>query len=86
MAKRIKNPGGLDEMTVTIKQAAHIAKSSNADYWMQQVNRDMPYGDCDAMVNAARQERLIVTQCDGKRFLVNHTAWVSIYGCVSPAN
>ena len=73
-------------MTVTIKQAAHIAKSSNADYWMQQVNRDLPYGDCDAMVAAAENDGLNVTQCDGKRFLVNHTAWVSIYGCVSPAN
>lgn len=69
----------------TIKQAAHIAKGSHADYWLHQVNRDLPYGDADAMMQAARDEGMIVTQFDGKRFLVDYKAWVNIHGCVSPA-
>lgn len=72
-------------MKRTIKQAAHIAKSNNSSYWLHQVNRDLPYGDSQAMMNAARDEGMLVTQFDGKRFLVDYIAWVNIHGCVSPA-
>jgi fructose-1,6-bisphosphatase/inositol monophosphatase family enzyme len=68
----------------TITQAAAIAASNRADYWLQQVNRALPYGDCAAMITAAQSEGASVTQSDGKRFLVNNTAWVAAWGTVSP--
>ena len=68
----------------TITQAAHIAATSNADYWLHQKNRDLPYGDLGAMVKEARNEGAIVTQISFDRFLVNNNAWVKIHGCVSP--
>ena len=66
-----------------ITQACHIAASRGADYWLQQVNRDLPYGDIDAMVAAARKEGAAVTQISRDRFLVNNTAWVHVHGCIS---
>lgn len=69
----------------TIKQAAYIAKGRNASYWLSQVNRDLPYGDIDAMIKAASDEGMIVTQSDGTRFLVDYKAWVNVYGCVDPS-
>ena len=68
----------------TIAQAACIAKSQNTTYWLSQVNRELPYGDIDAMIRAAKKEGATVTQSDGKRFIVNNTAWVSVNGNVSP--
>lgn len=68
----------------TITQAARIAASRYADYWLHQVNRALPYGDIDAMVAKARAEGSTVTQVTPGRFLINHSAWVSVHGCVSP--
>ena len=68
----------------TITQAAYIAASSNASYWLHQKNRDLPYGDIKAMVQAARNEGASVTQISTDRFLVNNSAWVKIHGCVDP--
>jgi hypothetical protein len=68
-----------------ITQAAYIAASRNADFWLRQANSDLPYGDLNAMVSAARAEGANVTQVNAMSFLVNNTAWISIYGCVSPA-
>jgi hypothetical protein len=68
----------------TISQAAHIAASRNADYWLHQVNRNLPYGDINLMVAAARAEGANVTQVSADRFLVNNSAWVKAHGCVSP--
>jgi len=69
----------------TISQAAHIAFNRHADYWLHQVNRDLPYGDIDAMAEVAKSEGLIVTQKTEKMFLVNYKAWVYAGGNVSPA-
>ncbi len=68
----------------TITQAAYIVASSNKSYWLHQKNRDLPYGDIDAMVAAARDEGATVTQISGDRFLVNYNAWVKVHGCVDP--
>lgn len=70
----------------TISQAARIASSRNAAYWLQQVNRSLPYGDLAAMVTAAESEGALVSQISRDRFLVNQTAWVHAGGCVSPAS
>ncbi len=69
---------------ITITQAAYIAKSRNTTYWLSQVNRDLPYGDIAAMIDVAKNEGAIVTQSDGNRFIINNTAWVSVYGNVTP--
>jgi hypothetical protein len=71
-------------MGATIRQAAAIAESRRGDYWLRQVNRALPYGDCAAMVTAAKAEGAAVTQCDGRRFLVDNRAWVTAWGTVSP--
>lgn len=71
-------------MVVNISQAAAIAASRRCTYWLQQVNRALPYGDCAAMIAAAQGEGAAVTQSDGKRFLVNNSAWVTIWGSVHP--
>lgn len=68
----------------TISQAAEIAVSRNAAYWLHQVNRDLPYGDIDAMEAAAKKEGLSVTQKSEKMFLVNNKAWVAVQGNVTP--
>jgi hypothetical protein len=49
-----------------------------------QVNRNLPYGDINLMVAAARAEGANVTQVSADRFLVNNSAWVKAHGCVSP--
>lgn len=69
-----------------ITQAARIAASRHADYWLGQVNRELPYGDLTAMVAKARAEGATVTQISHDRFLVNHSAWVHTGGCVSPVS
>ena len=68
----------------TIAQAAHIASQSNADYWLHQANRDLPYGDIKGMIEAAKAEGLKITQANEKMFLVNNKAWVRVGGTVSP--
>lgn len=70
----------------TITQATRIAASRNTDYWLGQVNRDLPYGDLPAMIAKARAEGSAVTQISDDRFLVNHTAWVTAHGCVTPVS
>lgn len=71
-------------MQTTITQAARIAAGRRGAYWLQQVNRALPYGDCAAMIAAAQAEGATVTQSDGRRFLVNNSAWVNAGGCVTP--
>jgi hypothetical protein len=68
----------------TIRQAIAIAASSNAAYWLRQVNRDLPYGDLDALADAARAEGLAVTQKCGHHFLIANTAWMNAGGTVTP--
>ena len=68
----------------TITQAVRIAVSRNANYWLQQVNRTLPYGDLPAMINAALAEDALVTQISHDRFLVNYSAWVTSHGSVQP--
>ena len=48
----------------TIRQAAYITSNRNAAYWLHQVNRDLPYGDIDAMIAEA------VSHLSGVRLLV----------------
>ncbi len=67
-----------------ITQAVNIAASTHADYWLFQVNLDLPYGDIYAMVAKARAEGSTVSYISEDRFLVNHKAWVNASGCVSP--
>jgi hypothetical protein len=73
---------GIDMTTIT--QAVRIATSRNADYWLQQVNRNLPYGNLTAMIDTAIAEGSTVTQISHNRFLVNHSAWVTAHGCVQP--
>lgn len=68
----------------TIAQAAHIASQRNADYWLHQVNRDLPYGDIMGMISSAKAEGLSVTQQNDKMFLVNNKAWVTVHGNIRP--
>jgi hypothetical protein len=68
----------------TIRQAAYIAANRRAPYWLAQVNRALPYGDCAAMVAAAQAEGANVTQCDGRRFLVDNSAWITKWGTAQP--
>ena len=77
------NANGVTDMT-TIAQAAHISSQRNADYWLHQVNRDLPYGDIIGMISAAKAEGLSVTQQNDKMFLVDNKAWVKVGGTVSP--
>ena len=67
-----------------ITQAARIAASRNESYWLQQVNRTLPYGNLTAMVDAAIAEGAAVTQIIHNRFLVNNSAWVTAHGSVQP--
>ena len=69
-------------METTIRQAAAIAEGRGGEYWLRQVNRALPYGDCAAMVKAAQAEGAAVTQCDGARFIVDNRAWVTAWGTV----
>ena len=68
----------------TITQAVRIAVSRNENYWLQQVNRTLPYGDLPAMIDAALAEEALVTQISHDRFLVNYSAWVTSHGSVQP--
>lgn len=68
----------------TIRQAAYIAANRRAPYWLVQANRTLPYGDCAAMVAAAQAEGATVTQCDGRRFLVDNSAWITKWGTAQP--
>lgn len=68
----------------TITQAVRIAISRKADYWLQQVNRTLPYGNLPAMIDAALAEEALVSQISHDRFLVNYSAWVTVNGCVQP--
>lgn len=68
----------------TIRQAAYITSNSRAAYWLRQVNRDLPYGDCTAMVAAAQAEGAAVTQISEHRFLVDNHAWVTAWGTTEP--
>ena len=68
----------------TIRQAAYIAANRHAPYWLEQVNQTLPYGDCAAMIAAAQAEGATVTQCDGRRFLVDNLAWVTKWGIAQP--
>jgi len=69
---------------ITIRQAAYITSNSRAAYWLRQVNRDLPYGDCAAMVAAAQAEGASVTQIGAQRFLVDNNAWVTAWGSTEP--
>lgn len=69
-------------MQTTITQAAQIAASRGGDYWLSQVNRSLPYGDCAAMAAAAESEGATVTQRSSDRFLVNNLAWLTAWGTV----
>lgn len=68
----------------TIRQAAYITSNRNAAYWLHQVNRDLPYGDIDAMIAAAEAEGAVVTQISAQRFLVDHNAWMTAWGTAEP--
>jgi len=71
-------------MQTTIRQAAAIAESRHAEFWLRQSNSGLPYGDCAAMVAAAEAEGASVTQCDGRRFLVDNRAWLTVSGTACP--
>ena len=71
-------------MQTNITQAARIAAGRGAAFWLQQVNRALPYGDLAAMIAAAQAEGATVTQSDGRRFLVNNAAWIDAGGCATP--
>jgi type II restriction/modification system DNA methylase subunit YeeA len=68
----------------TIRQAAYITSNRHAAYWLRQVNRDLPYGDCPAMVAAALAEGATVTQISEHRFLVDNNAWMTAWGTTEP--
>ena len=60
-------------ITKTMHRAAN--HGSIVNYYLIQFGAfDLPYGDTGAMVQAAQQEGLNVTQNDGERFLINNTA------------
>lgn len=71
-------------MQISIAQAARIAASRRTSFYLRQVNRALPYGDCNAMIAAARAEGATVTQSDGARFIVNNTAWMNASGTAWP--
>lgn len=70
----------------TIREAAYITSNRHAQYWLRQVNRDLPYGDCAAMVAAAQADGAAVTQISERRFLVDNRAWVTAWGTTEPVS
>ncbi len=51
-------------------------------FWLVQTGAELPFGDTDAMAQAAQDEGLTVTQNDGERFLVSNTAWMTRFGVI----
>lgn len=70
--------------STTIRQAATIAASRRGQFWLSQINRALPYGNSAAMIEAAQAEGATVTQSDGQRFLVDNSAWLTIWGTAYP--
>lgn len=72
-------------ITKTMYRAA--SQNSIVDFYLIQTGAfDLPYGDTDAMANAAQSEGLNVTQNDGERFLINNTVWMTRHGVIRAVN
>ena len=72
-------------ITKTMYRAAN--QNSIVDFYLIQTGAfDLPYGDTDAMANAAQSEGLNVTQNDGERFLINNTVWMTRHGVIRAVN
>lgn len=57
------------------------------DFYLIQTGAfNLPYGDTEAMAQAAQSEGLTVTQNDGERFLLNNTAWMTRHGVIRAVN
>ena len=72
-----------------ITRTMHRAANHNKliDFYLMQTGAfDLPYGDTEAMAQAAQKEGLSVTQTDGERFLINNTAWITRYGVIRAVN
>jgi hypothetical protein len=72
-----------------ITRTMHRAANHNKliDFYLMQTGAfDLPYGDTEAMAQAAQKEGLSVTQKDGERFLINNTAWMTRYGVIRAVN
>lgn len=72
-------------ITKTMHRAASHGSIVNY-YLIQSGAFNLPYGDTDAMAQAAQQEGLSVTQNDGERFLINNTAWMTRHGVIRAVN
>lgn len=72
-------------ITKTMHRAASHGKI--VDFYLIQTGAfDLPYGDVDAMAQAAQDEGLNVTQNDGERFLINNTVWMTRHGVIRAVN
>lgn len=72
-----------------ITRTMHRAVNHNKliDFYLIQTGAfHLPYGNTEAMAQAAQQEGLTVTQNDGERFLINNTAWMTRHGVIRAAN
>jgi len=68
-------------ITKTMRRA--VSHGSIVNYYLIQSGAfSLPYGDTNAMANAAQKEGLSVTQNDGERFLINNTAWMTRHGVI----
>lgn len=72
-------------ITRTMYRAANHGKLIDF-YLIQSGAFDLPYGDTEAMAQAAQDEGLTVTQNDGERFLLNNTAWMTRHGVIRAVN
>lgn len=76
-------------MKNVITKTMHRAANQNGivDFYLIQTGAfDLPYGDVDAMAQAAQDEGLTVTQSDSERFLINNTAWMTRHGVIRAVN
>lgn len=72
-------------ITRTMYRAANHGKL--IDFYLIQTGAfNLPYGDTEAMAQAAQDEGLTVTQNDGERFLLNNTAWMTRHGVIRAVN
>ena len=72
-------------ITATMHRAAN--HGALVDFYLIQTGAfDLPYGDTDAMAQAAQSEGLTVSQNDGERFLINNTAWMTRHGVIRAVN
>ena len=72
-------------MQNVITKTINKANATGFTYWLAQTGANLPFGKIEAMVQAAKDEGLNVTQISVDSFLVNHSVWVSSTGTVKRA-